>query len=914
MYPAAMNNSNVVVGGSYVWSAGTNSTLSGTVNGIDDAGHMVGTNGFGSPPLNLPAYWASPTATPSQLGHSFPWNGGPYGTDAFSLRMGGDGTIIGDIYEGLIYSFTMATFNTDGTCSYLWTPGGDPDPPGDGPYAFPASKARGHWAGNYQMRNQGPGSALISIDSWGAVMDSTQYASKTAWGVNDSGVLVGQDNSGHALIIAGTGSGTLGTGVAIALNNATVTSGTNVVAQPQIVGVDGSGNPTLWDYTNPDGSTATNYVAKNINQLLPPNSGWAVTATTTNSLASYPGITHPIIINNGGSIAATASYSGTDTAYVSGTNGALLIPAELAVDANRDGTIVMATDSANPANAGLPVDQTTQAKSFRYWVNNNEDQPSTWYGIAYPNTEPPVASSEDYLSNSIVSTGDLEDWTRLWIYTKGLNAAISAGTIKVGLKWKNVNGTTPGIKIVKATDSDGGTEYLSDTTGAAATAQAKSSGSPRPVLKDGNDNTTTNIVPTGNAADFVFPTSVWTSLTDSTPKTFFLFEGTSKGKGQLEIVFLKSDGTTKIGEGGNLWLDLKDIKEMYQREIAAGAGPNPTPSPEPYVYGSPGFQDSIATYLDSNNSFVAPPDETKQCIVFVHGWLTDWNGFTDYSERFFKRLWWQGYKGRFIGFTWPALTGLASYNSSEWNAWLYGKAFKNYVSGIEGNYTNFTVAAHSQGNIVVGSAIQQGLTIPNYIMLQAAEPTGLYTTNNTYNNYAPFITQEATYPTPDTAANLGYRGFITPEFGNVSHYYCFYNPQDFALATGSFLWSSVKANWEANQLGYKPDGDPEWSGLGHYTSYGTTLVSGASGTWDPDNIFHSVRQVTEAHESMSFIARARSKAVGADANSAAVFSNATDLHATYNFGNTLPDHSGQFLRDYHQVYPLYQQFKTIIAP
>jgi hypothetical protein len=182
----------------------------------------------------------------------------------------------------------------------------------------------------------------------------------------------------------------------------------------------------------------------------------------------------------------------------------------------------------------------------------------------------------------------------------------------------------------------------------------------------------------------------------------------------------------------------------------------------------------------------------------------------------------------------------------------------------------------------------------------------LYTTNTAYNNYGPFITQEASHPTPDLAANLGYRGFITPSMGNVGAYYCFYNPQDYALATGTVLWGTIAANWQVNQLA-KPDNNPAQAGYG---GYGYTagapffLPSGSS----------TATTVTEAHESMSFVARARSQAAGADINSPAVFGNATDLQSVYGFGGAETDHSGQFLRDYNQVYPLYLQFEGIIAP
>ena len=752
------------------------------------------------------------------------------------------------------------------------------------------------------------------------------------WPVGGAGTLSNVNALGTTYVVGfgevwdGTNTITLpGVFTPVAVNAATTTiTGVNgtpqTVPATQVVGsVRFDSGGYIWNMIPSTSGPPTFGNPQSLDDLVPTNTPWSgISCTKGGWEIGFA------CINDSGAICAQGTYtptSSTDTTPA-GVHGLVLIPASLAVDANRDGTIVMANDTNNPANVDshgnpLPVDSTSQAKPYRFWINNNEDQPSSSieFGTS-PKTVPPNSSNLDYKSNSIVSKLDLEDWTRLWISMKGLNTAIQSGAIKVGLKWQPLSGTTPGIKIVKATDSDGGIEYLSDTTGAAATAQATSGGSPRPVLQDANDSHT-NIVPntTGAAADFVFPTSVWSSLSDTAPKTYFLFEGTSRGQGQLQVVFLKSDGTTLLGSGGNLWLDIRDVKEMYQRAIAAGAGPSPTPPTEPYNSNSAAFNDgSIGTSIDSNNPFVAPPDETSQCVVFVHGWYTDWNGFTEYTEDLYKRLWWQGYKGRVVGFTWPALSGPTTYNPSEWNAWLYGRAFKNYVSSIEGGYTNFTVAGHSQGNVVVGSAIQEGLTIPNYILLQAALPTGCYTTNNAYNNYTRFINQEATYPTPDTAANLGYRGFITPEFGNVGHYYCFFNPQDYALATGQFSWGTLSfaANWEANQLNYKPDGNPGGSGAGYYNT--------SPGTPNYNPVVHGVpqanRAVTDGHESMSFVARPRSQAVGADPNSPAVFgaANTTDLHATYGFGGAETDHSGQFLRDYDQVYPLYQQFETIIAP
>jgi hypothetical protein len=285
----------------------------------------------------------------------------------------------------------------------------------------------------------------------------------------------------------------------------------------------------------------------------------------------------------------------------------------------------------------------------------------------------------------------------------------------------------------------------------------------------------------------------------------------------------------------------------------------------------------------------------------------------------FKRLWWQNYKGRLIGYTWPALSGASTYNPSEWNSWLYGRAFMNFINTtVKPHFTTVTVAGHSQGNVVVGSAIQEGLSFNNYILLEAALPTGCYTTLDNYNKYQPFLDQEKNYPTPDKVSDLGYRGYISSTNTlnpNVSSYYCFYNVQDYALATGKIPWTPKASNWEANQLGYKPDGSPNADGQGQYSSKltGSTYALNFRQIL-PDSPTVTNRTVTEIHESMSFVARARSKAVGADPNAPLVFPGAIDMQANYGFGSLLSDHSGQFLRDYNQVYPMYSKIKQIAVP
>src|SRR5205807_1346903 len=106
-------------------------------------------------------------------------------------------------------------------------------------------------------------------------------------------------------------------------------------------------------------------------------------------------------------------------------------------------------------------------------------------------------------------------------------------------------------------------------------------------------------------------------------------------------------------------------------------------------------------------------------------------------ETMFKRLWWQGYNGRFVAFRWATQTSATSYNTSEWFAWKYGKSLLNYVDNyLKHQMPDYTmsIAAHSMGNVVVGSALKRGLSIDEYILMEAAIPSGCY--NDSVNNYS----------------------------------------------------------------------------------------------------------------------------------------------------------------------------------
>lgn len=68
------------------------------------------------------------------------------------------------------------------------------------------------------------------------------------------------------------------------------------------------------------------------------------------------------------------------------------------------------------------------------------------------------------------------------------------------------------------------------------------------------------------------------------------------------------------------------------------------------------------------------------------------------------------------------------YNRSEHRAFLYGEALKHYVESIKNEGFDVTLVGHSMGNVVCGSALQQGLSVRNYLLMEAAIPAGCYDT------------------------------------------------------------------------------------------------------------------------------------------------------------------------------------------
>ncbi len=549
--------------------------------------------------------------------------------------------------------------------------------------------------------------------------------------------------------------------------------------------------------------------------------------------------------------------------------------------------------------------RTLAAKSCSglFWVNGDNDS---------ADKENLNSASSDNLTPFIRSKRDLEDYTRLWVNVVGLQNGLKSGTFNLGFRWKNSsNPVPPIIRVFHAVEADGGRKYLTgDGPANETTANAQVSGEyrKRKAMVGGRTS--------------VLPKSLLSSLGPQTEKVCLLFDGYIEGKAELEVVLL-DDQNREIGIGSSVWMELLNIKKMYVRAKATpldgfrapfeSISSQPSPVPTSFV-------------ADPNGHvFLKPYNEDNAVIVYVHGihgpgesGATAYKSNINAAETVYKRLWHQGFKGRFAFYKWPALNPLPSvtgpaltgfeYNESEYRAWKYGRGLAQFVNSFDKASKN--LFAHSQGNNVCGAALTAyGLTVNNYVLSQAAVPAGCYDTSgsqsdpNSIYGYARFWNKEGNWPTADESADLGYRGYLSSlsVSGQVVN---FFNSDDYALGAGAL------SPWELNQELYKPNNITSIRSYAFNTGApGQPYSLGARcflrGTHF--GVFQE-RQVVDIHESMSFVARSRSRAVGARSSVGGSIKDEFNLaEAPLAFSARIDDHGAQVARRIQQLWPYYEQ-------
>jgi hypothetical protein len=481
-----------------------------------------------------------------------------------------------------------------------------------------------------------------------------------------------------------------------------------------------------------------------------------------------------------------------------------------------------------------------------FWCNDDSDVRHTVdvgvHGSGLQE-EDDVEGPPDYQHNQIACKRDLEDFTRLHIkMSPGLD--LNDGTWECRLQFTDVANGSPEVNLWRAVGP--GLEYLTD-----------------PQVADQMLNRVNPVVVTA-AQESVIPLGLF----DNPEKTAaILFEGRTPGKGALTVRFYKNG---QMVAEDKVYLDLKTITDMYER----------------YSVGD-GDVEPAAPVLVGNFQYGAkqtPDDENY--ILFVHGWnMPTWEK-DRFAETMYKRLWHQGYKGRFGLFRWPTevtdwvVTDPRNYDRSEFKAWKSGPGLRVHLHELNNKYPGrVRVLAHSMGNVVMGEAMRLEATSPTpeqlihtYVATQAAIPAHCYDSSTPefvfLPGYGPTTPNVyASYPPTD-------KPYLDRDLmvGTVGRYVNYFNPDDWALA-----------NWRANQQ-LKPD-------IGYDYLAARFLRLNQEITFPNDR-----------YEIFSFCAEARSWPVGADIAVGGAFSipDQVNLRLSFGFSDQHPGHSAEF-RSYNMI-------------
>ncbi len=561
-------------------------------------------------------------------------------------------------------------------------------------------------------------------------------------------------------------------------------------------------------------------------------------------------------INNLGRIAGNGYLNGNEAVFV------MTPPLLIRGDVDRDGAIDFTS----------PTDETTAANPFRFWVNSDHDAVVDSSNLLYKEVEQDDVDNwtksgpRDCDSNVISCERDLEDYARLAIYLPGLSAKLRSGAVCLALQWRNTSNGTPSIKLFHAVGKDS-IGYL--TSIPAAKAQVT-----EPAIKDTILGGT--LVGPGT---FVLPSSLFAKITEDDPTAYFIFEGCSAGAGELKILVLDpANAYSTLAEGGSIWLDLKDPRDLVERWSCENSTLTPVApiTPLHYYPGSPTF----------------PPPATepeRDYVLYVHGWNMQEFEKQRWIETTYKRLWQLGYKGRVGGFSWPCGTSNFSYDPSEERAWQAGAELEKLMASLTNAGYRVRVLAHSMGNVVTGEALREAgsaQVAATYIASQAAIPLHVYdpaapsipglkpVTPNVYATY--WYNGQSTFA-PETwpSTNDSYLG-KTYMTGAAKSYFNFYNPQDYALIGNSLF--QLHPGWLLDQR-LKPDTflrGYDYDSTNHFTYNGTTIGF-------PDWTF----------QIFSYAAQARSRALGAG-SSGGVFSGQINLNAAFGYKTQHLYHSAQF--------------------
>jgi hypothetical protein len=482
------------------------------------------------------------------------------------------------------------------------------------------------------------------------------------------------------------------------------------------------------------------------------------------------------------------------------------------VDWNGDGLI-----QTRPGTR-VPVDTPTEEKPFVFWINHDEDDIDTG-GETWPIARPDASTEVKD------SRRDLEDFTRLQIEIDDLDTYPEDALLE--LKWQSGHGGD--VNLYRATDPSCSRSYLLDP--AVGDAQ----------LAEGVINSVGSVE---NLSFRMRLVNLGEPDLDGAGYCF-LFDVASAGTDSLVVSILNEGEVLATSEP--VPMDLRHVKTFYQRTTMDW--PEDIKSPWEYTTEQPPTPDLHWRYDPQGYEFQPGWYETDDVAVWIYGWLKSGEGLyematTQAGETIFKRLWHRGFRGRLIFFHWPTVKPKYAYGllESEYRAYKSAPALLDFVKTIPED-KRLHVTAHSLGCVLLTEALKLGLEAEEALLQVGAIPASAYDTRPVLT--LPDMADVDTPVTPDEGGFLGYvQSTKTPA-------YSMYNYADVTFFGWNIAQKQMKPT--SKRGGYRYAWDSSAPPGERARLYYRTGLFGSD-----------YRIVTDPHEIMAFIAKAKTHALGAE--------------------------------------------------
>jgi hypothetical protein len=387
-----------------------------------------------------------------------------------------------------------------------------------------------------------------------------------------------------------------------------------------------------------------------------------------------------------------------------GNYSVALLDGTLAVDANRNGKIALASENTS--------DATSTAEPFRFWLNDDDDDGDLAnQGLFTGNSDEPGKLSgfweldgrtPDHAHAGVDGRCDLLDFFPVYLDIKQLLTVLPTTTAGIVYKLKQADAA---LNFVY-------TDLSRDHANTYQTNEAAIYGTNFDKLPHMAETTAIT------AGGVTLSTTFLEKIKNGTDKGVILVEGVKPSDKPLRLVVEKGD--VEIAEMA-VNIKISEVEKMYRWVNLRGS------------LGQ--FSQSVTRSTDTCEPANYPDARTNsKMFIWVHGYNVNEQQSRAWAAEGFKRLFQSGSRAMYTFVSWHgdhsqiANSVAPDYWDNITNAFRTSQLLPGVVAALPG--TSKIITGHSMGNVVVGSAIvDHGLKVTKYFMLNAAMALEAYDTS-----------------------------------------------------------------------------------------------------------------------------------------------------------------------------------------